>query len=116
MEIAQSKLNLGLECAGLITRTSENAKHNFQLGDFVLCWSPGSLATHVQVDANYCVKIPDGLPFVEAVTLLTGHATMIRGLMELCSLEHGESILIHSGAGADGLAAIQIARIIGAKV
>jgi NADPH:quinone reductase-like Zn-dependent oxidoreductase len=116
MDITQSKLNLGLECAGLITRTDQNAKHNFQLGDFVLCWSPGSLASHIQVDANYCVKLPDGLPFVEAVTLLTGHATMIRGLKELCNLEQGESILIHSGAGADGIAAIQIARIIGAKV
>jgi NADPH:quinone reductase-like Zn-dependent oxidoreductase len=82
----------------------------------VLCWSPGSLATHVQVDANYCVKLPDGLSFVEAVTLLTGHATMIRGLKELCNLEQGESILIHCGAGADGIAAIQIARLIGAMV
>jgi NADPH:quinone reductase-like Zn-dependent oxidoreductase len=116
MDITQSKLNLGLECAGLITRIGENPKHNFQLGDFVVCWYPGSLATHVQVDANYCVKLPDGLPLVEAVTLLTGHATMIRGLKELCTLEHGESILIHSGAGAEGIAAIQIARIIGAKV
>jgi NADPH:quinone reductase-like Zn-dependent oxidoreductase len=41
---------------------------------------------------------------------------MIRGLKELCNLDRGDSVLIHSAAGADGIAAIQIARMIGAKV
>jgi NADPH:quinone reductase-like Zn-dependent oxidoreductase len=41
---------------------------------------------------------------------------MIRGLVELCSLAQGESVLIHSAASAEGIAAIQIARMVGAKV
>jgi NADPH:quinone reductase-like Zn-dependent oxidoreductase len=52
MDITHSNQNLGLECAGLISRIGENTKHDFQLGDFVLCWSPGSLATHVRVDVT----------------------------------------------------------------
>lgn len=82
----------------------------------MLCWSPGSLATHVQVDARYCIKLPDNLPLDEAVTLSTAYATMIRGLVELCNLAQGESVLISSAAGPDGTAAIQIARMVGAKV
>jgi NADPH:quinone reductase-like Zn-dependent oxidoreductase len=116
MGITQSNQNLGLECVGLISRVGANREHNFQLGDFVLCWSPGSLATHVLVDANYCIKLPDNLPFGEAVTLPTVYANMIRGLKELCNLVHGESVLIHSSVGADGIAAIQVAQMIGAKV
>jgi NADPH:quinone reductase-like Zn-dependent oxidoreductase len=82
----------------------------------VLCWSSGSLATHVRIDARYCIKLPDALPFNEAVTLSTAHATMIRGLVEFCNLTQGESVLIHSAASAEGVAAIQIARMVGAKV
>jgi NADPH:quinone reductase-like Zn-dependent oxidoreductase len=105
-----------LECAGLITRIGANANHNFQVGDPVLCWSPGSLATHVCIDARYCIKVPYAVPLDQAVTLSIAHATMIRGLVELCNLAKDESILIHLAAGPDGVAAIQIARMIGAKV
>jgi len=105
-----------LECAGLITRIGANAKHNFHVGDPVLCWSPGSLATHVCVDARYCIKLPDALPLDQAVTLSTAHAAMIRGLVELCNLAKDESVLIHPVAGADGVAAIQIARMLETKV
>jgi NADPH:quinone reductase-like Zn-dependent oxidoreductase len=41
---------------------------------------------------------------------------MIRGFTELCGLSKGESVLIHSAAGAEGIAAIQIAHMIGAEV
>jgi NADPH:quinone reductase-like Zn-dependent oxidoreductase len=41
---------------------------------------------------------------------------MIRGLVELCNLAKDESVLIHPVAGADGVAAIQIARMLETKV
>jgi NADPH:quinone reductase-like Zn-dependent oxidoreductase len=116
MDFTRSIANLGLECAGNISRLGANASRQFKPGDSVLCWSPGSLATHVRVNSRYCVKIPEGLNFDEAVTFSTAHATMIRGFIELCSLSKGESVLIHSAAGAEGIAAIQIAHMIGAKV
>ena len=73
-------------------------------------------SNHIMVDANYCVKLPDNLPFHEAVSLPTVHASMIRGLLEICGLERGESVLIHGVGGTDGIAGIQIARTIGAEV
>jgi len=82
----------------------------------VLCWYPGSLASHVQVDSRYCVKLPDSIPLDEAVTLSTAHAAMVRGLVELCNLSEGESVFINPATGPDGTAAIQIARTLGAKV
>jgi hypothetical protein len=41
---------------------------------------------------------------------------MIRGLVELCNLAKDESVLIHPATSVDGVAAIQIARMLEAKV
>ncbi len=50
------------------------------------------------------------------MTLSTAHAAMIRGLVELCNLSKDKSVLIHPATGADGAAAIQIARMLEAEV
>ncbi|KAL1961386.1 hypothetical protein VTO42DRAFT_114 [Malbranchea cinnamomea] len=107
---------LGLDCAGVITAVGPNANHGLQVGDRVLAWYPGALATHVRVDAQWVVKIPESLPFDEAASLVTVHATMIRGLLQISNLAEGESILIHSAASATGIAAVQITQMVGAEV
>lgn len=112
-----SNHGLGLDCAGVITRVNSGAdKDNLQVGDRVLCWSAGSLATHVRADSQRCIKIPDTLDFNEAVTIPTTYGTMIRGLIDIGSLTTMDSVLIHSAADAMGIAAIQIARMQGAEV
>ena len=116
MGITQSNQNLGLECSGVIKRTSANASHKFDIGDRVLCWSPGSLSTHAIVDTDYCVKIPDSLSFKEAATMPTAYATILRALQELCNLEKGECMLVQSAGGTETIAALQIAQAIDAEV
>ncbi|KAI9037690.1 type I polyketide synthase [Aspergillus affinis] len=112
-----SNRGLGLESAGLITSVGELVdKQDFQVGDRVLCWSPGSLATHVRADAKRCIKIPNGLSFEEAVALPSTHATMIRGLVEIGGLASGDTVLVHSAADAMGIAAIQVAHTRGAQI
>ncbi|KAK2782399.1 Type I Iterative PKS [Onygenales sp. PD_12] len=116
MRGADRNQHIGLDCAGVIVDVGPKANTDFKVGDRVICWYPGALATHVRVDAQWCVKIPDNLPFDEAASLVTVHATMIRGLVQISNLAQDESILIHSAAGAVGIAAIQIAQMIGAEV
>ncbi|KAI0202478.1 hypothetical protein F4808DRAFT_468584 [Astrocystis sublimbata] len=114
--ISRSDRGLGLECAGTILRLHPDAaKCGFKVGDSVLCWAPGSLATHVRVSATSCVAIPEGLTFEEAVTL-PAYATAIRGLLELGTLGAGDTVLIHLAADAVGIAALQVAKTVGAKV
>ena len=112
----QSNRNLGLECVGLITRVGANAKPDFHIGDRVLCWFPGSLASHIKLDARYCIKLPDDISTSQAVTLSTAHAALFRGLVQLCSLTDSETILINSTDEPKCTAAIQIAQMIGAEV
>lgn len=116
MGIVQKDRDLGLECAGVISRVDPRGDHDFHVGDHVLCWFPGSLATHVRVDAQWCSKIPDTLSFHEVVSLPTAYATAIHALLEISALVPDETVLIHSAAGAIGLAAIQISQKIGAQV
>lgn len=107
--------DFGLECAGVVSHVGPD-NGDFKVGDRVLCWFPGSLATHVRVDAQWCVKLPDDLSFEEAVSLPTNFATMIRGLMEIANLARGDTVLIHSAAHPMGSAAVQIAQMTGAEV
>lgn len=116
MGIVHSDQNLGLECAGVVSRVGPNTKDDLQVGDRVICWSPGSLATHVRANAQLCFKIPDGLSFAEAASLPTVFATAIRGLLEISDLSQGETVLIQSAAEGPGLAMIQLAKMIGAQV
>ncbi|KAF2130682.1 ketoacyl-synt-domain-containing protein [Dothidotthia symphoricarpi CBS 119687] len=118
---AHGEQGLGFECAGIVSRISTNtststSSTDLQVGDRVLCWSLGSLATHVRVDSMCCIKLPDSLSFNDAVTMPTAYATMTRGLLDINSLATGDTVLINSVSSPMGLAGIQIARMQGAEI
>lgn len=52
----------------------------------------------------------------QAATLTCVYLVSIYGLFHLAHLSRGQTVLIHSGAGGVGLAAIQLARSCGAEV
>jgi NADPH:quinone reductase-like Zn-dependent oxidoreductase len=73
--------------------------------------------------ADYCLTRPDwvapkpvSLTHVEAATLPISALTAWQGLFDRAQLRQGERVLIHGGAGAVGLFAIQLAHKIGAYV
>ncbi|MET7836996.1 MDR/SDR family oxidoreductase, partial [Micromonospora sediminicola] len=61
-------------------------------------------------------RMPEGWSFVEAASVPVVFLTAWYALRDLAGLRAGESVLIHSGAGGVGMAAIQIARHLGATV
>ena len=60
--------------------------------------------------------IPDSLDFAAAATIPTAFLTAYYAFDYLARLEPGETVLIHGAAGGVGMAAIQIAKLKGAKV
>ncbi|MFC7589584.1 zinc-binding dehydrogenase [Nonomuraea antimicrobica] len=60
--------------------------------------------------------MPDGWDFAGAASVPGVFATAWYGLVDLAGLRSGERVLIHAGAGGVGMAAIQIARHLGAEV
>ncbi|KAL3421346.1 polyketide synthase [Phlyctema vagabunda] len=109
------KDDLGCECSGIVRRIGLNVQ-NVEVGDRVVVFSPGCLCTEMTIPSRLCTKIPDSLSFEEAATMPTVYSTVIRAIMELGKLEAGQSILVHSAAGGVGIAAIYLAKMIGADI
>ncbi|KAK4498761.1 hypothetical protein PRZ48_009271 [Zasmidium cellare] len=105
----------GLEGAGIIRRVGTDVE-DFQPGDRVVAMDHQMLSTLAITHENMCVKIPDSIEFMDAATMFNVYATVQQSLIRIGRLQKGESLLIHSACGGVGLAAIQIAQIIGAEI
>lgn len=107
--------SLGLECAGRVVRVGPGVR-GLEVGDRVMAFAASSFATHVTLGEDQVVRLPDALSFEAAATIPVAFFTAYYGLVTQAGLKRREWVLIHGGAGAVGLAAIQIARARGAKV
>lgn len=106
---------LGMECAGVVVALGAGVR-DFRVGDAVLCFAPSCFASRVRARTTATAGKPDRLSFAEAATIPSAFFTVYYALQHLAQLQPGETILIHGAAGGVGLAAIQYARHIGAKI
>lgn len=76
----------------------------------------GAFAEKVVVPELATAKLPDGVSFeVGAATLLT-YATTIHALVDRGHLQRGETLLVLGAAGGVGTAAVQLGKLLGARV
>ncbi len=106
---------LGIEASGVVTAVGEGVKR-FRVGDEVFGVVPYAFASHARSAEYALVHKPKSIEHDEACTIPITFLTAYYGLVHLARLQPGERVLIHAGAGGVGLAAIQIARQIGAEV
>ncbi|WP_158019083.1 sulfolipid-1 biosynthesis phthioceranic/hydroxyphthioceranic acid synthase [Mycobacterium basiliense] len=107
---------LGTDFAGVITAVGPDVRDH-RVGDRVGGMSPhGCWATFVTCDARLATPIPAGLSDAQAAAVTTAHATAWYGLHDLGRIRAGDKVLIHSGTGGVGQAAIAIARAAGADI
>ncbi|MDT5256977.1 MAG: polyketide synthase 5, partial [Mycobacterium sp.] len=107
---------LGTDFAGVVTAVGPDVS-NHKVGDHVGGMSPnGCWATFVICDARLATTLPQGLTDAQAAAVTTAHATAWYGLNELARIKAGDKVLIHSGTGGVGQAAIAIARAAGAEI
>ena len=106
---------IGMELAGRVVRVGRDV-NRFAPGDGVLGFAPASFATRVRTRAAAIGLKPERLSFEEAATVPTTFFTAYYALCELARLRRGERVLVHGGAGGVGIAAIQLARHLGAEV
>ena len=106
----------GSEYAGVIEAVGEGVKH-LAVGQHVACLSgTGGFATHTIAPAALCMPLPAGFPFVDAAAFIMIYATSHHALIDRAQLKAGETVLVLGAAGGVGTAAIQIAKIAGARV
>ncbi len=106
----------GTDFAGVVTAVGPDVTEH-KVGDRVGGWSgSGCWSTFAIVDSQLATKVPDGMSITEAAAIITAHATAWYSLHDLAKIAAGDKVLIHSGTGGVGLAAIAIARAAGAEI
>ncbi|WP_461012449.1 type I polyketide synthase [Streptomyces capparidis] len=107
--------HIGSEVAGVVTEVGSEVTE-FAPGDRVLGLAPRGFGPLAVTDARVLVPMPEGWTFEQAAVVPVVFLTAYYGLVDLAGVEAGESVLVHAGAGGVGMAAIQLARHLGAKV
>lgn len=106
----------GAEFAGTVREVGAGVKH-LKIGQLVASFSNvGAFATHVAVSASQCVPLPSGFPPTDAAAFIVTYATSHHALIDRAQLTASDTVLILGAAGGVGTAAIQIAKVVGARV
>jgi epothilone polyketide synthase A len=106
---------IAIECAGTVAAVGAGVE-GLKVGDPVIAIAPQGLATRAVVPASLvAVRRPD-LRAEDAATLPLAYLAAYHALLELSRLAPGERVLVHSAASGVGLAAVHVARRVGADV
>lgn len=106
----------GGEVAGVILKIGENVK-KLSIGQrvFALCgW--GGFSEEVCVGADRVFPLPDFMDFVTGASLMYNFGTSYHALKNRAHLQKGETLLVLGAAGGVGLAAVELAKLMGANV
>ncbi|MCC6899381.1 MAG: NADPH:quinone oxidoreductase family protein [Polyangiaceae bacterium] len=119
----------GLEYAGVVRWKGSAAGDHIQVGDEVIAdgalTGPRSLGDHrgwggwatwAVAPGAALMRIPGSLTFDEGCNLLGNYETAYHCLIARGQLKPGETVLVLGASGATGLAAVQIAKLVGATV
>jgi phthiocerol/phenolphthiocerol synthesis type-I polyketide synthase C len=106
---------IGGECVGVVSALGDGVD-SVQIGQRVIAVGPGTLGSHVTTVEDLVVPVPDELSDHQAATFGVAYMTAWHSLREVGRLAPGERVLIHSATGGVGLAAVAIAKMIGARV
>jgi len=106
----------GGECAGIVRAVGTGVK-NARVGDRVIAFTVyGAFASQVAIDAARLVPMPPGLDFPTGAAFVMTYATSYHGLVDRGALQPGETLLVLGASGGVGLAAVEIGKVVGARV
>jgi NADPH2:quinone reductase len=106
----------GTDSAGIVVAVGEKVDR-FRPGDRVACegWY-GAFAERVSVTASRTALLPDNVDFVTGSTLLHIYLTAYYALVDRAQVRSGETVLVTGAAGGVGLACVELARLLEARV
>jgi len=106
----------GSELAGVVKEVGEGVA-GFRPGDKVIAFTTyGAFAEEVKTEAARLLPMPQGMDFPSAAAFLLTYATSDHALRDRGALRPGETLLVLGAAGGVGLAAIEIGKVLGARV
>jgi len=106
----------GSDIAGIVKEVGEGVKH-LAVGDEVFGFvAYGALAEEVVVPSNACFPKPRNMDFPVAASFMMAYGTSYHALKDRAKLKDGETLLVLGAAGGVGLAAVELGKLMGAKV
>lgn len=106
----------GGEVSGIVKEVGEGVKH-LKVGDKVFAMTGwGGMAEEVLVDARRVFPMLPKMDFVTAASVMYNYGTSYHALKDRAELKAGETLLVLGAAGGVGLAAVELGKLMGAKV
>ncbi len=106
----------GSEVAGRVRAVGAGAPADL-VGRRVMALAPrGALAERIALPAAACIPVPERLGAAAAAGFIVSYCTALYGLRDCGALRAGETVLVLGAAGGVGMAAIDVARAMGARV
>jgi len=106
----------GGELAGVVTAVGDGVTR-VRVGDAVIGFTGwGAFAEQAVLPAEGLIPMPEGMPFEIAGSFLMTYGTSWHALKDRAQLQAGETVLVLGAAGGIGIAAIEIAKALGARV
>lgn len=107
----------GLEGAGIISQVGEGVA-GFSEGDRVMVhpMASGAFAEKLAIDAITTWKIPPQMDFATAAGFCITYGTSFHALKDRAALQRGETLLVLGAAGGVGLTAVELGKVMGARV
>jgi NADPH:quinone reductase len=106
----------GTDVAGVVLAVGAGVE-GLAVGDRALALVPnGGYAEAVVCEASAALRIPDGVDFVSAAAFQMTYDTSYHALVDRAHLAAGETLLVLGAAGGVGLAAVELGKLLGARV
>jgi NADPH:quinone reductase len=106
----------GGEVSGIVKEVGAGVAH-VKAGDAVIAFTgSGGFAEEVLADAGRVIPMPPGMDFITASAFVMTYGTSLHALRDRGQLQAGESLVVLGAAGGVGLAAVELGKLMGAKV
>lgn len=107
----------GSEVSGTVIETGDDVR-DIKKGDEVaaVLWKGGAFAEECTVAASAAIRLPRGVDLAAAAGLPVAFGTAHTALIERARLQAGQVLLVLGAGGGVGVAAVQIGKMLGAKV
>ena len=106
----------GVEAAGVVAETAPDVE-GIAVGQSVIVrLRTGGYAEEAVVPSNQVSALPPGFSFEEGATFLVAHMTAYHALKTRASVLAGQTVLVLGAAGGVGLAAVQVGKLLGARI
>ncbi len=106
----------GGEISGIVEEVGEEVTKYKKGQEIVVLTGSGGMAEYVSVHQNSVYPKPEGMPHDVASAFLMTYGTSLHALKDRADLQNGETLAVLGASGGVGLAAVELGKVMGAKV